>query len=271
MKNTFFFIALVLLFPTLLTAQTKVNFYTTKGNFVVTLEDTLAPITAGNFKQLVKEKYYDGVIFHRIIQNFVIQGGDGASGKPAIQDEFHPNLSNLQWTLSMANSGPNTGTTQFFINLKDNTFLDYDKAPLTSQHPVFGKVTENVNLIYQMGSVATDANDKPLVDIVMDSVRIDPAFLVGVQKINSVETTNLACYPNPISNNSVITGNGFEGEATCRIFDIQGKVVTSKQMVLQNSFTIPLENFTSRNLKTGVYFLEICNTNKTSRLKLMVN
>jgi cyclophilin family peptidyl-prolyl cis-trans isomerase len=271
MKNTFFFIALVLLFPTLLTAQTKVNFYTTKGNFVATLEDTLAPITAGNFKQLVKEKYYDGVIFHRIIQNFVIQGGDGASGKPAIQDEFHPNLSNLQWTLSMANSGPNTGTTQFFINLKDNTFLDYDKAPLTSQHPVFGKVTENVNLIYQMGSVATDANDKPLVDIVMDSVRIDPAFLVGVQKINSVETTNLACYPNPISNNSVITGNGFEGEATCRIFDIQGKVVTSKQMVLQNSFTIPLENFTSRNLKTGVYFLEICNTNKTSRLKLMVN
>ena len=128
MKNTFFFIALVLLFPTLLTAQTKVNFYTTKGNFVVTLEDTLAPITAGNFKKLVKEKYYDGVIFHRIIQNFVIQGGDGAAGKLAIQDEFHPNLSNLQWTLSMANSGPNTGTTQFFINLKDNTFLDYDKA-----------------------------------------------------------------------------------------------------------------------------------------------
>lgn len=271
MKNTFFFVAMVLLFPAFLTAQTKVNFYTTKGNFEVTLEDTLAPITAGNFKQLVKEKYYDGVIFHRIIQNFVIQGGDGAAGKPAIQDEFHPDLSNLQWTLSMANSGPNTGTTQFFINLKDNTFLDYDKAPLTSQHPVFGKVTENVNLIYQMGSVATDANDKPLFDIVMDSVRIDPAFLVGAQKINSAETNNLACYPNPISNNSVITGSGFEGEATCRLFDVQGKELTSKQMVLQTSFTIPLENFTGRNLQTGVYFLEISNANKTSRLKLMVN
>jgi len=271
MKNTFFLIALVVLFSTRLTAQTKVNFYTIKGNFVVTLEDTLAPITAGNFKKLVKEKYYDGVIFHRIIQNFVIQGGDGAAGKLAIQDEFHPNLSNLQWTLSMANTGPNTGTTQFFINLKDNTFLDYDKAPLTSQHPVFGKVTDNVNLIYQMGSVATDVNDKPLVDIVMDSVRIDPAFLVGVDKPVPNEIESLVCFPNPISNNSVITGTGFEGEITCRIFDVQGKVFISKQMVLQNSFTIPIENFTGRNLKTGVYFLEISNTNKTSRLKLMVN
>lgn len=270
MKNTFFFIALVLLFPTLLTAQTKVNFYTTKGNFVVTLEDTLAPITAGNFKKLVKEKYYDGVIFHRIIQNFVIQGGDGAAGKPAIQDEFHPNLSNLQWTLSMANSGPNTGTTQFFINLKDNTFLDYDKAPLTSQHPVFGKVTGNVNLIYQMGSVATDVNDKPLVDIVMDSVRIDPAFLVGVDKPAPNEIESLVCFPNPITSNSQIKGGGFNGDVNFLIYNIQGNLIATKNMVIPSEFSIPFEALVSQNLKPGIYFLHVSNSQKQSKLRLIV-
>ena len=111
-------------------SQTVVTFFTNMGSFEVELYDTLMPITAGNFKSLVEDEYYDGVIFHRIISNFVIQGGDPTgtgSGGPGytIPDEFDSTLSNLVKTLSMANAGPNTGGSQFFINTKNNTFLDF--------------------------------------------------------------------------------------------------------------------------------------------------
>ena len=119
--------------------NTKIKFETTYGNFVLQLYDKEMPITTGNFKKLVGEGFYDDVIFHRVIKDFMIQGGDPTGtgmGGPGykIRDEFTRTSidENARGTISMANSGPNTGGSQFFINLVDNNYLD-------GKHPVFGK------------------------------------------------------------------------------------------------------------------------------------
>ena len=151
--------------------ETKIKLETNRGDIVIELYGDM-PVTAGNFEKLVGEGFYDGVIFHRIIQNFMIQGGDPTgtgSGGPGyqIKDEFVAGHSNIRGTLSMANSGPNSGGSQFFINLVDNNFLDYDKQPLSSKHPVFGKVVEGMDVIDLIASVATGARDKPIQDVVI--------------------------------------------------------------------------------------------------------
>ena len=152
--------------------QTKVDFFTNYGNFTVELYDSLVPITTSNFINLVSSGFYDGALFHRVISNFMIQGGDVSPPPPPITDEFDSTLSNIQKTISMANSGPNTGTCQFFINLVDNTYLDFDKPPFTSKHPVFGITTSGFNIVEDIGDVQTNFNDVPYVDVIMDSVRI---------------------------------------------------------------------------------------------------
>ena len=154
----------------------EVRFYTNKGDFVVELEDKLAPITSSNFLKLVNEKFYDGIIFHRVLQNFIIQGGDPTgtgSGGPgySLQDEFHEDLSNIEKTISMANSGPNTGGSQFFFNMKDNTFLDYNESPSTSKHAVFGKVISGYSIVQTISNVSVNSQDRPLTDVVIDSIR----------------------------------------------------------------------------------------------------
>ena len=123
------------------------------------------PITTENFEQLVKEGFYDGVIFHRIIEGFMIQGGDPqgtGTGGPGykIKDEFtHAGGNkNDKYTLSMANAGPNTGGSQFFINLVDNNFLD-------GKHPTFGKVIEGMDVVDKIAKVQTDAGDRPLEEV----------------------------------------------------------------------------------------------------------
>ena len=140
----------------------KVILETTEGNIVIELRDDM-PITAGNFKKLVQEGFYDGVIFHRVIEGFMIQGGDPTgtgTGGPGykIQDEFNGEQKNNRGTLSMANSGPNTGGSQFFINLVDNNFLD-------GKHPVFGKIVEGMDVMDKIGKTQTGPNDKPLKEI----------------------------------------------------------------------------------------------------------
>ena len=152
--------------------QTKVDFFTNYGDFTVELYDSLVPITTSNFINLVSSGFYDGALFHRVISNFMIQGGDVSPPPPPITDEFDSTLSNIQKTISMANSGPNTGTCQFFINLVDNTYLDFDKPPFTSKHPVFGITTSGFNIVEDIGDVQTNFNDVPYVDVIMDSVRI---------------------------------------------------------------------------------------------------
>lgn len=142
----------------------KVLLETNKGKIVIELYNDM-PITAGNFEKLVKEEFYDGVIFHRVIDGFMIQGGDptgSGTGGPGytIKDEFthKGGNKNLRGTISMANAGPNTGGSQFFINLVDNNYLD-------SKHPVFGKVIEGMNVVDTIAKVKTDYNDKPIEEI----------------------------------------------------------------------------------------------------------
>jgi len=141
----------------------RVKLETTHGDIVINLYKDM-PITSGNFKKLVEQGFYDGVIFHRIIPNFMIQGGDPQGtgmGGPGytIEDEFtNPPKPNARGTISMANAGPNTGGSQFFINLVDNNYLD-------SKHPVFGKVIEGMEVIDKIANVETDASDRPLEEV----------------------------------------------------------------------------------------------------------
>ncbi|MFC1587867.1 peptidylprolyl isomerase, partial [Planctomycetota bacterium] len=105
------------------------------------------------------------VIFHRVIPNFMVQGGDPTgtgSGGPgySIEDEFTDNNRNERGTISMANSGPNTGGSQFFLNLVDNNYLD-------PKHPVFGKITGGMDVVDKIGKTETDGNDRPAQEMVI--------------------------------------------------------------------------------------------------------
>ena len=174
-----FIIAIILIFIIILvlpTKMTKVTFETNKGDIVIKLYNDM-PITAGNFEKLVKQGFYDGTIFHRVIDNFMIQGGDPIGtgmGGPGyvIEDEFVEGHSNVRGTISMANAGPNTGGSQFFINLVDNSNLDFDKQPSTSKHPVFGKIIEGLEVMDKIAKVEKNAQDRPLIDVVINKASL---------------------------------------------------------------------------------------------------
>jgi len=149
----------------------RVMLETNKGDIVIELYAEM-PITSGNFKKLVSEGFYDGVIFHRVIDGFMIQGGDPTGtgmGGPGynIKDEFTRSEldKNLRGTIAMANAGPNTGGSQFFINLVDNTHLN-------GKHPVFGKVVEGMDVVNMIASVETDRNDRPIEDVMIIKAKI---------------------------------------------------------------------------------------------------
>lgn len=166
-------IVLAIIFSnTMVSKTTKVQLETNKGKIVLEIYTGQMPITGGNFVKLVNEGFYDGVIFHRIIDGFMIQGGDPTGtgmGGPGykIKDEFTgTNLDrNDRGTISMANAGPNTGGSQFFINLVDNNFLD-------GRHPVFGKVIEGLEVVDSIADVETDSQDRPLEDVVIISAKV---------------------------------------------------------------------------------------------------
>jgi len=142
---------------------------TSMGDIKIKLFMEKAPITAGNFKELIDQGFYDGIIFHRVIDGFMIQGGDptgtGTGGSPnTIPDEFGEGLKhNKKGILSMANSGPNTGSSQFFITLVPTPHLD-------GKHAIFGEVIEGMDIVEKIGKVQTDARDKPAEDVVMAKV-----------------------------------------------------------------------------------------------------
>ncbi len=152
---------------------TKVKLTTNHGEIIIELYSKDMPITAGNFEDLVKKGTYNGVIFHRIIDGFMLQGGDptgtgmGDPAIPNIKDEFTQTSldSNMRGTISMANAGPNTGSSQFFINLVDNNFLD-------GRHPVFGKVVEGMDVVDVIAKVQTDSGDRPVEDVVIQKAEI---------------------------------------------------------------------------------------------------
>ena len=151
------------------TGAVKVLLKTSMGEVTVQLYQDM-PVTAGNFQKLVEKGFYDGTIFHRIIDGFMIQGGDPTGtgrGGPgyAIKDEFTRKNRNDRGTISMAKAGPNTGGSQFFINLVDNNFLD--KA-----HPAFGKVIEGMEVVDAMGKVKTGQMDRPVKEVKIESAKI---------------------------------------------------------------------------------------------------
>ena len=147
------------------TSNKKVKIETNIGDIVIELYSDM-PITTGNFEKLIGEGVYDGVIFHRIIDGFMIQGGDPTGtgfGDPKIsniQDEFthEGGNKNNRATISMANSGPNTGSSQFFINLVDNNFLD-------GKHPTFGEVIEGMDVVDKISKLPKDSSDRPLEEV----------------------------------------------------------------------------------------------------------
>jgi len=164
-----------------------VTLKTNLGDISIELFMDKMPITAGNFLKLANEGFFDGIKFHRVIADFMIQGGDPNSknadkssygkGGPGytIKDEFVSGLSNVRGTISMANTGqPNSGGSQFFINLVDNTGLDFDKPPFTSSHPVFGKVVFGfgMKVMDKIAKVEVDQNGVPLEPVVIERVEI---------------------------------------------------------------------------------------------------
>ena len=160
---------------------------TTQGVIKLELYTDTMPVTTGNFVELAKSGFYDGIKFHRIIDNFMIQGGDPNTktddvssygfGGPgyAIKDEFVEGelLSNRRGTIAMANSGPNSGGSQFFINLVDNINLDWNVPdPNNSAHPVFGRVVEGMDVVDAIGKVTTNRSGLPVEPVVIESVEI---------------------------------------------------------------------------------------------------
>jgi len=158
---------------------------TSLGTFTVELFVDKMPITAGNFVDLAKSGFYDGLHFHRVIDKFMIQfgcphskdpnsprAGTGQSPKGSIKDEHLPDakLSNEPGTLSMANAGPSSGSSQFFINTVHNAFLDWF-SPGPSKHPVFGKVIDGMDVVNKIGKTPTKS-DRPITPVKMIKVTV---------------------------------------------------------------------------------------------------
>jgi peptidylprolyl isomerase len=152
------------------------TFKTNKGDIVIEFLNTDAPNTVSNFVKLAKEGFYDGTKFHRVIADFMIQGGDPTTrddaltsrwgtGGPGYQfaDEIHANNQNNIGTISMANAGPNTNGSQFFINTANNNFLD-------TKHTVFGHVTSGMEIVEMIQRVETGQSDRPVEPVVIESV-----------------------------------------------------------------------------------------------------
>ncbi len=270
MKKMFTICFLFIVFTTATTyGQTQVTFYTTMGNFVVELNDAQRPITTANFISLVKKKFYDKIIFHRVIDGFMIQGGDptgkgtGGSGV-IIKDEFSPKLSNVQKTIAMANSGPNTGTSQFFINLVNNTGLD-------TKHPVFGTVISNFSVVQAIGKVKTNSSDKPLTPVVMDSVRIT-SKTTGLDEKANREINDLTIFPNPVTSESTVLISATTGKTLhISIYNQLGQVIgATEKTVIPGLTAIYLNEIQRYDFSPGVYYLLVADGTNSSREKFIV-
>lgn len=149
----------------------KIKFTTNKGVFVAEMFEDKAPLTTKNFIELVEKGFYDGIIFHRVIDGFMIQGGDptgSGMGGPGykIKDELGEGLKHDdEGILSMANAGPNTGGSQFFITLAPTPWLN-------GHHAIFGKVVEGMDVVRLIGVVPTDFRDRPREAVTMEKVEV---------------------------------------------------------------------------------------------------
>ena len=169
-------------------ANPTATFDTSLGTFKAEIFLEEMPLTAENFISLAKGGFYDGLHFHRVIKSFMIQFGCPHSKDPAsprcgtggpphgtIADEHPENakFSNEPGTLSMANTGqPNSGGSQFFINTVHNNFLDWF-SPGQSKHPVFGKITEGMDVVNDIGTTKTGAQDRPVTPVKVERITIE--------------------------------------------------------------------------------------------------
>ena len=152
----------------------KVQFDTNKGTVVIELNQEKAPVTVKNFLSYVESGFYDGVIFHRVIPDFMIQGGDPTGtgmGGPGYQfkDEIHPELNFAEpYKLAMANAGPGTNGSQFFITVAPTTWLQ-------GRHTIFGEVADDASkkIVHKIAAVETAGQDRPVEDVVLTSVSIE--------------------------------------------------------------------------------------------------
>ena len=276
MKKIYALTLPMLLAANIIFGQTQVTFYTTYGTFQAEMYDSLMPITVGNFLSLVNSEFYDSIIFHRVIVNFVVQGGDPLGtgfGGPGytIPDEFDSTntLSNIKQTISMANAGPNTGGSQFFINLKNNTFLDYNKPPLTSAHPIFAIVRGGWNVVDSIGKTPVDGNDRPITEARMDSVRVTGSYL-GSEEIarNAFRT---AFYPNPVSPESILDVYSENDERVrIEVYSVTGQLVSSMQQHLEKGKNrIPGHELGLLALPSGSYLIHIQSASGTTTVRIV--
>ena len=217
-------IALFLLLPSFgMIAQTQIDFYTNKGDFRVEVREDLMPITAGNFIELVEKEFYDGVIFHRVVRNFVIQGGDPTGtgfGGPGytIKDEYHPKMNHdSTGVIAMAKTtAPNSAGSQFYFTIGAQHHLDGNYA-------AFGSCIENIEVIEEINRVRVDGNNRPIDPVVMDSVRIVQNTL-SLNQTNDLMVTEV--YPNPFDDNLRIAYRVIRsGEVKVSIYNMQGVLV----------------------------------------------
>lgn len=156
----------------------QATFHTNKGEFTIELFEKEVPNTAANFAKLAKEGFYEGVKFHRVIDAFMIQGGDPltkddskrsawGTGGPgySFADEIGPDNKNLTGTISMANAGPNTNGSQFFINTNDNIFLN-------SKHTVFGRVSDGMEVVRDIEASPVDSRDCPTDPVIIEKITL---------------------------------------------------------------------------------------------------
>jgi peptidylprolyl isomerase len=165
--------------PTLwYTPAMTITLHTSKGDIALEMLESDAPNTVANFVKLAKSGYYDGTKFHRVIEGFMIQGGDPQTKDDALiarwgtggpgytfADEIHANNRNDIGTIAMANAGPNTNGSQFFINVKNNNFLD-------TKHTVFGRVTAGMDVVRAIETTPTGGQDRPIEAVVIEHVTV---------------------------------------------------------------------------------------------------
>jgi cyclophilin family peptidyl-prolyl cis-trans isomerase len=152
-------------------ANRTATFETSEGTFKVELLEDKSPVTTRNFIDLAQKGFYNGTIFHRVIDNFMIQGGDPTGtgrGGPGytIKDEFHKELKHdTPGLLSMANAGPNTGGSQFFVTLVPTPWLD-------NKHAIFGRVTDGMDVVQKIGKTRVGPGDRPVQEMKIKSVSV---------------------------------------------------------------------------------------------------
>ncbi len=187
MKKTFGFMCVLLLLSISLTAENndkknpmiiiKTNF----GPIIVNLDEEKAPVTVKNFLSYIEESFYDSTLFHRVIQNFMIQGGGFSTNlvqkptKLAIENEAANGLKNKRGTFAMARTNSiNSATCQFFINLTDNDFLDHsDTTPKGYGYAVFGEVIMGMDVVDEIAAVPTGPGDVPTEKVIIETIMLN--------------------------------------------------------------------------------------------------